>query len=400
MNPEALRIYLELGYVPAPLSFHEGIRKLPPAHYLLVNERGVRQVRYWDFRCVAPERSWSARPEGGLIDELKALIADAVKIRLMSDVPLGAFLSGGVDSALVVAAMKSAGVEHPKAFTIGFKERAFQRGTGGRAHRRTAGRRTMWSRPSMSTICSGCFPVYVDQFDEPFADSSAFPTLALARLARRHVTVALSGDGADELFGGYHYYSMIGRIRPALRWPGARKRRIRQGCSMLPGRVAGCSRGRSAATGTVGLFNYLRSPAKHSSSLIDPGIAATTSGSQSWFEQFAAGFAVDLSAAETGMRLDAGFTLPDLFLQKVDIATMAFSLEARCPLMDYRLVEWAMRLPLEYKLGRGQTKYLLRKALCTQLPRISSIGPKMGFGVPIASWLRGTLAALGRGARP
>ena len=390
MNPEALRVYLELGYVPAPLSFHDGIRKLPPAHYLLVNERGVRQVRYWDFRCVAPQQSWAARAEGELIEELQALIADAVKIRLMSDVPLGAFLSGGVDSALVVAAMKSAGVEHPKAFTIGFKEALFNEAPAAARIAERLGVDHVVEIVDVDNLLE-LLPVYVDQFDEPFADSSAFPTLALARLARRHVTVALSGDGADELFGGYHYYSLIGRIRPMLRWPESRKRRIRQLLCMLPGRRGKLLAGALAATGTVGLFNYLRSPAKHSLSLIDPGITATTSGSESWFEQYAAAFAVDLPAAETGMRLDAGFTLPDLFLQKVDIATMAFSLEARCPMTDYRLVEWAMRLPLEYKIGRGQTKYLLRKALSAQLPADLVYRPKMGFGVPIASWLRGPL---------
>ena len=390
MDPEALRVYMELGYVPAPLSFHRHMRKLPPAHYLLVDERGVRRIRYWDFRCVAPERAWAQRAEGELVEELRALILDAVKLRLMSDVPLGAFLSGGVDSALVVAAMKAAGVERPKAFTIGFKEARFNEAPVAARIAESLGVDHVVETVDVDDLL-GLLPLYVDQFDEPFADSSAFPTLALARLARRHVTVALSGDGADELFGGYHYYPLINRLRPALRWPEPCKRRVRQLLRLLPGHRVKLLADALGSAGTVQLFNYLRSPGKHGLNLIDPDITSSTSGSESWFEQYAAAFAVDLSPAETGMRLDAGFTLPDLFLQKVDIATMAFSLEARGPMTDYRLVEWAMRLPFEYKIRAGQTKYLLRKALSNQLSADIVYRPKMGFGVPIASWLRGPL---------
>jgi asparagine synthase (glutamine-hydrolysing) len=390
MNPEALRVYMELGYVPAPLSLHQGIRKLPPAHYLLVNARGIRQVRYWDFRCVAPERSWSSRDEGELVEELRALISDAVKLRLMSDVPLGAFLSGGVDSALVVAAMKSAGLEHPKAFTIGFKDPRFNEAPAAARIAEALGVDHVVETVDVDDLLQ-LLPDYVEQFDEPFADSSAFPTMAVARLARRHVTVALTGDGADELFGGYHYYPMIGRLRPLLRWPESSKRRARLLLRMLPGHRGKLLAGALEQASTAGLFNYLRSPGKYDPTLIDADISSSTTGSESWFEQYAAGFAVDLPAAETCMRLDAGFTLPDLFLQKVDVATMAFSLEARSPMTDYRLVEWAMRLPVEYKIRHRQTKYLLRKALSNRLPAELVYRPKMGFGVPIASWLRGPL---------
>lgn len=392
MEPEALRTYLELGYVPAPLSFHRGLKKLPPAHYLLATARGVRRVRYWDFRCIAPEPSWSSRPEDELVEELEALIATAVRSRLMADVPLGAFLSGGVDSALVVAAMKAAGVEHPKAFTIGFKEARFNEAPAAARIARTLGVEHVVETVDVNDLLE-LLPTYIDRFDEPFSDSSAFPTMAVARLARRHVTVALSGDGADELFGGYHYYGMVSRLRNWLRWPEPWKRRAQVALRLLFGHRGKLLAGALATDGTVGLFNYLRSTGKHDLSLIDPDLAAATPGSASWFEQFAADFAADLTPAETGMRLDAGFTLPDLFLQKVDVATMAFSLEARCPMTDYRLVEWAMRLPIEYKLRGGQTKYLLKRALRRHLPEDLVYRPKMGFGVPIASWLRGPLRA-------
>ena len=390
VDTEALRLYLELGYVPAPLSFHHGLHKLPAAHYLLVDARGVRRVRYWDFRCIEPEQSWLCRPEEELVDELQELISSAVKIRLLSDVPLGAFLSGGVDSALIVAAMKSAGVDRPKTFTIGFKEEQFNEGPAAAGSAKILGVDHILETVDVDGLLE-LLPAYIDQYDEPFADASAFPTMAVARLARRHVTVALTGDGADELFGGYHYYPLMDRILPLTRRSAALKRPMRRLLRSLPWHRARLLAGALESRGPVELFNYLRSNSKDYPTLLSTDLAYPGSASQGWFEQFAAGFASDLCGADIAMRLDAGFTLPDLFLQKVDVATMAFSLEARCPMMDFRLVEWAMRLPVYFKLRDGQSKYLLKKALCRHLPPSQVYRPKMGFGVPIATWLRGPL---------
>ena len=390
IDTEALQTYLELGYVPAPLSFHRGMQKLPAAHYLLIDARGSRRVRYWDFRCIEPEQSWLARPEEELVDELQALISSAVKMRLMSDVPLGAFLSGGVDSALIVAAMKSAGVDHPKTFTIGFKEAQFNEGPAAAGVAKTLGVEHIVENVDVDGLLE-LLPTYIDQYDEPFADSSAFPTMAVARLARRHVTVALTGDGADELFGGYHYYPLMDRIMPLTRRSPTFKRTVRRLLRSLPWHRARLLAGALQSEGPVELFNYLRSTSKDYPTLLKADLSHSGWGSQGRFEQFAAGFTIDLHGAETAMRLDAGFTLPDLFLQKVDVATMAFSLEARCPMTDYRLVEWSMRLPLQFKLRDGQSKYLLKKVLCRHLPAAQVYRPKMGFGVPIAEWLRGPL---------
>ncbi len=390
IDADALRVYLELGYIPSPLSFHRDMRKLAPGHYLLVNSRGTRCVRYWDFRPIAPDPSLNSRPEGDLVEELEALIQSAVKTRLLSDVPLGAFLSGGVDSALVVAAMTSAGVHLPKTFTIGFNEQAFDEGPAAAAAARHLGVDHIHETLDVNSLLE-LLPTYAEEFDEPFSDSSAFATMAVARLARRHVTVALSGDGADEFFGGYHYYPLIGKLAPFTRLRPSLKAAAMRLLRSVPWHRAKLMAGAMNATDTVALFNYLRSVSKDYRPLVTDDILTSTSSSESWWAQFAASFAMDLPAAETAMRLDAGFTLPELFLQKVDVATMAFSLEARCPLTDYRLVEWAMRLPLRYKLRDGQTKYLLKKALSRHLPVEQVYRPKMGFGVPIARWLRGPL---------
>jgi asparagine synthase (glutamine-hydrolysing) len=366
------------------------MQKLPAAHYLLVNERGCRVIRYWDFRSIAPDLAMLARPEAELIDELDSLVKSAVKLRLMSDVPLGAFLSGGVDSALVVAAMKGAGVEHPKAFTIAFKERKFDEGPAAAKIAQHLGVDHVYETLDVDSLLA-LMPTYIDEYDEPFSDSSAFPTLALARLARRHVTVTLSGDGADELFGGYHYYGLIDRLLPLIRWNPAVKRTIARLLRAVPSHSAKVLAGALKSQNAVELFNFLRSVGKDYPRLVHDDIAQTTSSSADLFEQYASEFAPGLTGAETGMRLDAGFTLPDLFLQKVDVATMAFSLETRCPMTDYRLVEWAMRLPMRYKYRDGETKYLLKKVLCKYLPPDRVYRPKMGFGVPIAEWLRGPL---------
>jgi len=234
-------------------------------------------------------------------------------------------------------------------------------------------------------------PTYIREYDEPFADSSAFPSMALTRLARRHVTVALSGDGADELFGGYHYYPLIDQLAPLLRWRAKTKLLMGALFGALPWHRAKLFAGALQCQDSVALFQFLRSVGKDYPPLLSPDILRSTAHSESWFAQASSAFAMDLSASETAMRLDTGITLPDLFLQKVDVASMAFSLEARCPMTDYRLVEWAMRLPLKFKLRNGETKYLLKKVLRKYLPAECVYRPKMGFGVPLAAWLRGPL---------
>lgn len=390
INPEALRAYLELGYVPAPLSFHASVCKLPPGNFLIANSRGMRVVRYWDFRSIVPDVGISGRPEEELVEELDALVRDAVKIRLMSDVPLGAFLSGGVDSALIVASMKAAGVDRPKAFTIAFKEKRYDEGKAAALVAADLGVEHVHETLDSDNLLE-LLPTYIDQYDEPFSDSSAFPTMAVARLARRHVTVALTGDGADELFAGYHYYPMIDKLNALTRWSDSTKRIAGRFCAAMPLHRAKLFAGAIKCADTVELFHYLRSVSKDYPELISEDILRTTSSSKSWFAQYAADFAMDLSGSETAMRLDSGFTLPDQFLQKVDVATMAYSLEARCPMTDYRLVEWAMRLPARYKYRDGESKYLLKRVASRYLANDRVYRPKMGFGVPIAQWLRGPL---------
>ena len=389
-DPEALRLYLELGYIPAPLSFYRQVRKLRPGHYMLIDGRSLNIARYWDYRHIPPDVTLRKRPEAQLVDELDSLIRQSVRLRLMSDVPLGAFLSGGVDSAMIVAAMKASGISAPKTFTIAFQEEAYNEGPEAAAIARTIGVEHVTETHSVSDLLA-LLPMYVEEQDEPFADSSAFATMAVARLARRHVTVALTGDGGDELFGGYHYYPLADRLSRITRWPRGLRTLLQAAAGYLPNHRAKLLAGALKLNGGVEAFNYLRSFAKDFPPLVTATLLEQTASSRDWFEQAAASFALDLTSAETGMRLDLGFMLPDGYLHKVDTATMAFSLEARCPLTDYRLVEWAMRLPVEYKVRGAQTKYLLKKALCRYLPPDQVYRRKRGFAVPVAEWLRGPL---------
>ncbi len=387
---EALRMYLELGYIPAPLSFYRDIRKLPPAHYLLIDERGPRLNRYWDYQHIAPDPKLLLRPESALVDELDHLIRQAVEIRLMSDVPLGAFLSGGIDSALVVAAMKAAGVAHPKTFTIAFAEKRFDEGPAAARIAAHLGVDHSCETMGVDSLLQ-LLPFYVQQFDEPFADSSAFPTMAVSRLARCDVTVALSGDGGDEQFGGYHYYDLVARLAPIAAWPSGEKRLLGRALRCMPSHRAKLLAGALHPNGPAESFNYLRSFSKDFPTLLSSDASCAQDLSEGLFARAAKGFPDGLSGAEIGMRLDTRFTLPDDYLQKVDGASMAYSLEARCPLTDYRLVEWAMRLPLSFKIRGRQTKYLLKKVLCKYIPAEMVYRPKMGFAIPIGEWLRGPL---------
>jgi len=394
-DQEALRLYLELGYIPAPLSYYRHVRKLRPGHYAWVDSAGLRLARYWDYRHIPPDPTLLQVPEEELVEELDALVRDSVRLRLMSDVPFGAFLSGGVDSAMIVAAMKGAGVSTPKAFTIAFHEKAYDEGPQAAATAAALGVEHVCETLSVSDLL-GLLPHYVEEFDEPFADSSSFPTMAVARLARSHVTVALTGDAGDELFGGYHYYSLAESIQRSMSWPRPVRKLVQSALGALPSHRAKLLAGVLRLNGGVQAFNFLRSFGKDFAPLVTPEVLQQTQSSNDWFEEFAGSFAVDLGSAEVGMRLDMGFMLPNGYLQKVDLATMAYSLEARCPLTDYRLVEWSMRLPVSYKLRGRQTKYLLKKALCRHLPASQVYRPKQGFGVPIAQWLRGPLHSWAR----
>jgi asparagine synthase (glutamine-hydrolysing) len=385
IDPTALGYYLALGYVPDPMAVFVGVRKLPPGHTLTWDRKhGVTVEQYWSPADI-PERAIS---DGEAIEEFNRLLAESVRYHLESDVPLGAFLSGGIDSSTVVAHMARMTDRKVRTFSIGFDERAFNEAPHAAAVARSIGTEhtELIVRPDADALVESV----VGGFDEPFSDPSALPTYIVSRLARRHVTVALSGDGGDELFAGYtRYGETLGRsqFRPrARRAVGAVARALPH---VTPGRnrlldLARTRRGRYAATvavtpsieggGVARLEIAARVP--ELDRLLDP-----------WFDP----------AANRDFIYQMGFVdlqtyLPGDILTKVDRMSMAVSLEARVPFLDHHVVEFALSLPSSLKLRDGQGKWLVRKAIEGLVPKSVLEHPKRGFAVPLAGWFRRELA--------
>jgi asparagine synthase (glutamine-hydrolysing) len=392
LDEQALRFYLESGYVPAPYSIFQAIRKLRPAHWLLLRENGLCIERYWDFRQIVPEANWEDRREEDLLDELEEILCRSVRSRMISDVPLGAFLSGGIDSSVVVAVMAKHSSQPVKTFTIGFAEKAFDESGHARAVSEQIETEHHCERLRVDDLLE-LMPTFSREYDEPFFDSSAFPTMAVSRLARRHVTVSLSGDGGDELFGGYYYYQIVRRLSAIYKMPSGVRKSLALLVGMAPQHrlklLSSALRQRNVAEA----FYFSRSIIKDFDGILLPDVLRRTVSMRELFAEAATAFPPGLRAPEVGMRLDAYYTLPDDYLQKVDVASMAFSLEARDPLLDQDLVEWAMKLPLKWKLRGSQNKYLLRKLAYRYIPRQILNRPKKGFEVPISEWLKGPLRA-------
>lgn len=390
LDEQALRFYLESGYVPAPYSIFQAIRKLPPAHWLLLNESGLQVKRYWDYRHIPPERSWAHRTEEDLLDELDEIVSRCVRSRMIGDVPLGAFLSGGIDSSIIVAMMAKQSSQPVKTFTIGFENKAYDESLYAQNVARHLGTEHFCEHMKVNDLLE-LRPAFSHEFDEPFFDSSAFPAMAVSRLARKHITVSLSGDGGDELFGGYPYYNWIRTLQGFYGLPLSARSLAASAIGMAPQHrlklLSGAMRQRTIAEA----FCFVRSIAKDFEPVLLPEVLQRTSGLEDLFAEAAKPFPSDLEAPEIAMRLDAFYTLPDDYLQKIDVASMAFSLESREPLLDQDLVEWSMKLPLKWKLRKGQNKYLLRKLAYRYVPSKIVDRPKQGFEVPIAEWLRGPL---------
>jgi asparagine synthase (glutamine-hydrolysing) len=386
---QGLRSYLEAGYFPAPHSFFRAVRKLPPGHSLMLERGALSLSRYFDLGRLEVERAWVERDEADLLDELEEIVRRAVVSRMVSDVPLGVFLSGGIDSSLVAAQMARASSQPIHSFTIGFEEREYDESRWAARVAAQLGAEHRSASLKVDALLS-LLPRFQEEFDEPFFDYSAFPVMSVSSLASEHVKVALSGDGGDELFGGYHYYEILARLGPLYRMPGALRRGIAGAAALLPDHRARLLAGALRQPGPDAAFAFVRSIAKDFPPVLQPDALAATTSLRDLFAETAARFPA-LAPGERGMRLDALFTLPDDYLQKVDLGSMSYSIEAREPLLAKELVEWAFRLPVEWKLRGGTNKYLLRKLLERHVPRELVERPKQGFGVPVDRWLRGPL---------
>lgn len=402
----ALTSYMRANCVPHPQSIYEGIHQMVPGTILYARHGRTRVETFWSAREVA--RRGIANPFDGSDEEATDTLHDylrrAVKARLLSDVPLGAFLSGGVDSSLVVALMQELSDSPVRTYAIGFDEEAYDEASHARAVAQHLGTNhtelIVRAEDALAVV-----PRLATMFDEPFADSSQIPTYLVSQLARRDVTVSLSGDGGDELFGGYNRHTWGPRLwRTTGHLPAHVRRALGEGLRRLSAGQLDHAFGalERIVPGGVGmrlptdklqkLANVL--PAEDLSDLYARLITHWDAGIVLGGEPSPAPWADIGHPAESMMLLDLETYLPDDILTKVDRASMAVSLEARVPLLDHRVVEFAWQLPLHMKIrpdARPASKWILRQVLYKYVPRALIDRPKMGFGVPIDAWLRGPL---------
>ncbi len=396
IQPEALDYYLSFMCIPAPLTAYKAIRKLEPGHWLRWRKGAIELQRYWqpDFT----KKLDISEEEAG--ERTVAILRDAVRVRLMSEVPLGAFLSGGIDSSAVVALMSQESSERVKTFSIGFEEQDFSELHHARriAEHVGAEHHEFIVRPDAVEV----LPMLVEHYGEPYADSSAVPTYYVARETRKHVTVALNGDGGDESFAGYERYIAMGLTEKYRKVPSfLRESVIKETVNLLPSSPTKRSRVKSAQrlleavslprveryTHWMSVFNEQTKQPLYSDFFRQQTQAADATGVLAeWFKR-----ANGIGILDAMLLTDQMTYLPNDLLVKVDIATMAVSLEARSPFLDHHVIEFAASLPQNLKLRRLTSKYLLKKVLRKLLPSENLNRRKMGFGVPIGHWFRGKM---------
>ncbi|QGM22373.1 asparagine synthase (glutamine-hydrolyzing) [Spiribacter sp. 2438] len=402
IDRDALAAFMRDGNVPAPHCIYQGIRKLPPAHYVVVSDGGQRisePVCYWDLPAIAangPDESWGA---DALIDQLDDRLRDAVGLRMEADVPLGAFLSGGYDSSAVVAQMQAQRSQPVRTFSIGFTESGFNEAVHAAAVARHLGTEhtELYVTPDEAM---GVIPSLPTIYDEPFADSSQIPTYLVSRLARSQVTVSLSGDGGDELFAGYNRHVAGPKLWRGLRLlPQPMRRAIAGSLSLalrsrrltassstpLLGEKLEKLRDAIGATDGMDFYHRLRA------GWHDPAVLVLGANASGSIPVQGAAPPDGLGLREQMILADMQNYLPDDILTKMDRASMAVSLEARVPMLDHRLVEFACSVPDRYKVHDGQGKWLLRQMLYRYVPKALLDRPKAGFAVPLGDWLRGPL---------
>ncbi len=396
---QTLARFLAYEYAPTPECVYEQARKLEPSHFLLLEDGAVTIHRYWDMPAPAPERVYSAAEEDSLCEELRRLLLRAVERRLVSDVPLGVCLSGGVDSSAVAAAMARR-CDHVRTFSIAFAEDSYDESRYARAVARRLAT-DHYEHVLSAQQCGMLLPTLMARFDEPLADPSVVPTSLLAEVTRREVTVALGGDGPDELFAGYEYFTGFRHAQRLLKIPGIMRLPWETLARRLP-----------ASSGYVNL--------RFAAGMFLAGLRAPTPyRTQRWLTAFAPEDQQTLWADPTGLDLsleglfgatralfehhDAEDDLArvayvlarqymlDYILVKVDRCSMAHSLEMRAPFLDRALAEFVCRLPMSLRLRGNTRKYLLKKAVAPWLPPEVLHRPKRGFLIPVAGWLRGAL---------
>jgi asparagine synthase (glutamine-hydrolysing) len=405
IDRDAVATYIRFGYVPSPYAIYEGMAKLNPGNILRIDHTGAPKVTcYWDIREIASQEpdTRGEVSDDEATDVLERLLRNSIERHMISDVPTGAFLSGGIDSSMVAALMQLESPQPIKTFSIGLAEKAYDEAIHARsvAHHIGSNHTELYITPREA---AEVIPHLPDWFDEPFADSSQIPTFLISQLARKDVTVALSGDGGDELFAGYNRYVWCERLKQCLMWLPAPARQGLAGVingvpstswdaifaavpkSYRPAQAGGKMQklaGLLALPDREGLYRHLVSQWQHPEQLLRGGVERSTAMDEVAISRRATDF---LSWMQL---MDMCGYLPDDILTKLDRASMAVSLEARVPLLDQQVLEFAWSLPRKMKIRNGDSKWLLRRVLYRHVPQVLVDRPKMGFGIPIGDWLR------------
>ncbi len=401
LDPQAVDAYLTYQYVPHPQSIFRGFSKLPPAHLAIYREDRMEVRRYWqpDF-----QREFD-RPIDDDADQLRELLTSAVRLRLESEVPLGAFLSGGTDSTIIVGLMQRLMSQPVRTFSIGFPVPEYDETRYAQLAAERFG--TVHQEFRVEPDAVGILPKLVWHYDEPFADSSAVPTWYVAELTRQHVTVALTGDGGDELFAGYPRYRAVWLAQKVDRLPRLLRRLA---SARFWQRLPGSARQKSLvrrwrrfaeAMGQPPLRRYLEWIAifnewRRAALYTDEFLHVLPDADPLEFLARGAAQSAGRDPVTSISLTDLVTYLPGDLMTKVDIASMAHGLETRPPFLDHRVVELAARMPLRHKFRFGRGKRILCRAFADLLPREIQTRPKMGFGVPLDHWFRGPLAGFAR----
>ena len=408
LNMEALKDYMRVGYVACPHSAFRGVNKLQPGSVLTFaspHDSGTTAV-YWSLPAsVSRDRvPMSTQDDEAMLSDLEHLLDRSIRQQMFSDVPLGAFLSGGIDSSLIVALMQRASSQRVRTFSMVVREQGEDESKHARRVAEYLGTEHTEIIVSAEDVLA-VVPKLAGIYDEPFADSSQVPTVLLSQLTRRHVTVALSGDAGDELFGGYNRYITAARLEPVMKqipfamrrmfaglirgvptryWDGlSANETARRMMHLPPSMGEKMARLAGFIAAPTGQDAYLRTVSQW---LDEAKIPLNSPGCRPMLPDFPS-----VALPQQMMCWDMQTYLPDDILVKVDRAAMAYSLETRVPFLDYRIVEFSLATPMHYKIRDGQSKWLLRQLLARHVPRNLFERPKQGFTLPLAEWLRGPL---------
>lgn len=405
ISQRAVNLYFQYKYVPTPLSIYEGIFKLEPGHILTIDQdQTITNEKFWDLESIIqnpPSQTHYPLDEQEILETCDDLITDSVKRILISDVPVGCFLSGGIDSSIVATYMQSVSPTPIQTFSIGFEDKTYNEAPQAKQVAQFLG--TNHHEEILThKKCLEVIPHLSIFYDEPFSDSSQIPTYLVSTLAKKQVTVALSGDGGDELFGGYNRYKIAHQVWERLSFlPSSLRKTGSLALNALPIELiekinqllpqALSHSGMAHKISKLSKILTVTSQEEFYHLLTTQDLGQKMNSNDLFANKEILSTLDNRSFVETMQYWDMKTYLPDDVLTKVDRASMAVGLEARVPLLDHRLVEFSYQLPMSFKIRKGETKWVLKKLLSEKIPPHFFTGPKKGFAVPVSQWLRGPL---------